>query len=302
MTILFFGDVMGKIGRRAVAKIMPVWKKKYKPDFVIANGENLAHGIGVTEKTAREIFDAGVDFLTGGNHSLERGSDFHIWDESLFGLKMIRPANINFQFPISNSQLNSNTLANYDGLPGKGVRVVEIKGNKLVIINLLGRVFFKKEYEDPFKMIDDLLSNYKTASPTLSRGGVMSEGHSVFHERTAILLDFHAEATSEKNAMGWYLDGKISAVIGTHTHIPTCDIKILPKGTAYVTDVGMVGAKDSVLGENKDVIIESFLKGTGFRHQIAEKGEAVVNAVLIKIDDKSSKAKSIKRIDEIVEV
>jgi calcineurin-like phosphoesterase len=286
MTILFLGDVMGKIGRRAVAKIMPVWKKKYKPDFVIANGENLAHGIGVTEKTAREIFDAGVDFLTGGNHSLERGSDFHIWDESLFGLKMIRPANI-------------------PG-PGKGIRVVEIKGKKLVIINLLGRVFFKKEYEDPFKMIDDLLSNYKTAyktaPPTLSRGGVMSEGHSVFHEGTAILLDFHAEATSEKNAMGWYLDGKISAVIGTHTHIPTCDIKILPKGTAYVTDVGMVGAKDSVLGENKDVIIESFLKGTGFRHQIAEKGEAVVNAVLIKIDDKSGKAKSIKRIDEIVEV
>lgn len=271
MTLLFFGDIVGKIGRRAIKKILPVWKKKYKPDFIIANGENLAHGVGMTEKTVRDIFEAGVDFLTGGNHTFDRKSDFHIWDELLFGSKMIRPANMS-------------------GL-GEGIKTINVKKNELTIVNLIGRVFLTEEYEDPFETIDKLLS---------IKGEFSAVSHNVSHGLA--FVDFHAEATSEKNAMGWYLDGKVSAVIGTHTHIPTCDAKILPKGTAYITDVGMVGAKDSVLGENKDVIIESFLKGTGFKHQIVERGEAIVSAVLIKIDTKTGKAKSIKRLEEIIEV
>jgi metallophosphoesterase (TIGR00282 family) len=264
MTILFFGDIVGKIGRKAVAKIIPAWKKKHKADLIIANGENLAHGIGMTEKTVREVFGAGIDFLTGGNHSLKREADFHIWDKELFGSKMVRPANIP------------------DG-PGEGVKILNVKKNKLMIINLMGRVFFKTEYSDPFKMIDEILKD----KPKNVR---------------CVLLDFHAEATSEKNALGWYLDGRASAVIGTHTHIPTCDAKILPDGTGYITDVGMVGEKDSILGVNKDVIVESFLKETGFKHEIAENGEAVVSAALIKIDEKTGKAKSIKRLEEIVRV
>ncbi len=267
MTILFFGDIMGKIGRKAVEKIFPSWKKKYKPDFVIANGENLAHGIGVTEKTVQEIFDAGVDFLTGGNHSLRREDDLKVWDESKFGLKMIRPFNT-------------------DG-PGKGFRIVDVKGHKLVIASLMGRVFFKEEYEDPFKAIDEILS----ASAGAFEG-----------KPPTVILDFHAEATSEKNALGWYLDGRISALVGTHTHVPTCDAKILPGGTAYITDVGMVGLNNSVLGIDKDVIIESFLEDKGFKHIIAEKGEAIVSAVLIKINEKTGQAKSIKKLEEIVRV
>lgn len=255
---------MGKIGRKAVAKIIPAWKKKHKPDLIIANGENLAHGIGVTEKTAREVFGAGVDFLTGGNHSLKREADFHIWDKELFGPKMSRPANMP------------------DG-PGEGIKILDVKKSKLMIINLMGRVFFKNEYSDPFRMIDEFLKE----KPKNIK---------------CVLLDFHAEATSEKNALGWYLDGRVSAVIGTHTHIPTCDAKILPGGTAYITDVGMVGGKNSVLGVDKDVIIESFLKETGFKHEIAENGEAVVSAVLVKIDEKTGKTKSIKRLEEIVKV
>lgn len=265
MKILFFGDIMGKIGRKAAEKITPKWKKKYKPDFVVANGENLAHGVGITEKTARQIFDAGVDVLTGGNHTFDKNTDLQIWDNGVFGKKLLRPENFIKQYP------------------GKGVQIIEANGKKLMLINLVGRVFLKEEYLDPFKMADEILKDKPK-------------------DVKCVILDFHAEATSEKNALGWYLDGRISAMLGTHTHIPTADAKILPKGTAYITDVGMVGAKDSVLGENKEVIIESFLSEKGFKHHIDEDGTAIASAVLIKIDDKTGKAKKIERLEEAIKV
>jgi len=266
MNILFFGDVMGKIGRKAINKIVPSWKKKYKQDIIIANGENLAHGVGITEKTVREIFDSGVDFLTGGNHIFDKDADAPaMWDTAMFGKKMVRPANFLME------------------KPGNGAMEIETKKGKLMVVNLLGRVFFKEEYKDPFLAIDEILKSKSS-------------------DVNCVLLDFHAEATSEKVALGWYLDGRVSAIVGTHTHIPTCDARVLPAGTAYITDVGMVGAKDSVLGEDKETIIKSFLSGKGFKHSIAEDGEAIVQAVLIKVDDKTGKAKSIERLEEIVKV
>ncbi len=268
---------MGKIGRKAVEKITPKWKKKYKPDVIIANGENLAHGIGITEKTARQVFDAGVDFLTGGNHTFDKTSDLYIWNDEVFEKKLLRPANLTPLIPPLILR------GGKEGLPGEGVKIIDVKGNKLMLINLMGRVFFKEEYLDPFKMMNEILKDKPK-------------------DIKCVILDFHAEATSEKNALGWYLDGGISAIIGTHTHIPTADAKILPQGAAYITDVGMVGARDSVLGENKDAIINAFLTDSGFKHDIPEKGEAIIGAVLLKIDEKTGKAKKIERLEETIKI
>lgn len=262
MKILFIGDIVGKIGRRGVAAVLPHWRKKYAPDFVIANSENLSHGVGFTAKTLQEMTDAGVDAFTGGNHSF-KAEGMTLLDENRFSV--IRPAN----YP--------------PNLPGKGEMVLVDKKhgkNSILVLNLIGRVFFREQFDDPFRALDEMLARHADK------------------QYAAILVDFHADASSEKNAFGAYADGKVSAVVGTHTHIGTVDARLLPGGTAFVSDVGGALAIDSILGENKENIVRSFLLQQPFQHDPPESGLCRVGAVLIETDADTGKAEKIQRIDE----
>lgn len=259
MKVILIGDIFGKIGRKAVAEVLPAWKRKYKPDFVIANNDNLAHGKGITERTATEVLDSGIDVLTGGDHTLSaQGMDLL----ERTSLPILRPAN----FP--------------PGVPGTGEIVLKKGDKKLLMISLVGRVFFHEDFDDPFRKLDEILKKHSKK------------------KYTGIVVDFHSEATSEVNALGFYADGRISALVGTHTHIGTVDTRVLDNGTAFVSDIGAVIAVDSVLGENKEGIIHSFLYQQPFKHDPVETGLCNIGAVLVDIDEKTGKAKSIKRIDE----
>ncbi len=245
------GDVIGKPGRRAVARMLPALRSELALDLVIANGENSAGGRGLTLSTAAELFDAGVDVLTSGNH---------IWDQ-----KEIIPY-LDGEMPIVRP-------LNYPpGLPGKGFLV----WNDTLIINLMGRVFISN-FDCPFRAFDSVLAQ---VDPLPAR----------------IIVDFHAEATSEKIAFGWYADGRASAVLGTHTHVPTADTRVLPKGTAYVSDVGMVGPMNSVIGMQIDTVMERFLHQTPTQMDVAG-GPVIFNAVFMEIDDNTGRAREIRRQD-----
>lgn len=260
MKIIFFGDIVGQPGREAIKQILPKWKKEYQPDLVIANGENMAHGTGITEKTLDEVLRAGIDLVTLGDHTWKQKEVTALLEDK--DIPLIRPAN----FP--------------PNLPGQGYRLIEIRTKKILVINLIGRVFMKQQYDDPFRMADQILEQNE-------------------EKADIIIVDWHAEATAEKACLGWYLDGRVSAVLGTHTHIPTADERILPKGTAYISDVGMVGVMDSILGRNKESSIKRFLTQTNIHLEVAE-GPVEVDAVLLEISNKA-KVKKIKRIREIVQ-
>ncbi|HPI67219.1 MAG TPA: TIGR00282 family metallophosphoesterase [bacterium] len=268
MTILFFGDVVGKLGRRALAKALPELKKKYQPDLIMANVENLAHGQGVTAKTLNEIKTLGINVFTSGNHVTKKGEYGELLKSQEFNL--LRPAN----YPPT--------------VPGKEYLALNFKTKnglkKIYIINLLGRVFFSESADCPFRKLDYLLKLIKPKKSDI------------------ILIDLHAEATSEKVAFGWYADGRVSVVLGTHTHVPTADEKILPGGTGYLTDVGMVGGVNTVIGVKKEIIIDKFLTQTGMAHEFPENGQAVINAVVVAIDDKTAKCLSLKRIEKLVHI
>lgn len=271
MKVIFIGDIFGKIGRRAITETLPKWRKKYKPDFVIAQNENLAHGVGITCKTVQEVLDAGVDALTGGNHTFKGEGMKLLVDHKL---PLLRPAN----YP--------------PGLPGRGELVVESQDGKfrLLVVNLIGRVFFHQNFDDPFRKLDEIIGKYHNSPPPPL---ILKE-----EKLDGILVDFHTEATSEQNALGHYADGRVSAVVGTHTHVGTVDARLLPEGTAYVTDVGAVVAVDSVIGEKKESIIKSMLTQQPFKHEPVENGLCTIGAVLIDINEKTKLARSIKRIDE----
>lgn len=256
MKILFIGDIVGRPGREAVKKILPGLIKKEEIDFVIANGENLAHGKGMTEKTYKEMIDVGVDCFTSGNHIWAKKEFIPSLDDK--NVKVLRPAN----YP--------------PNVPGRGHEVFEVGTQKLAVVSLMGRVFFPIDLDCPFRKLDRILKEI----------GKMST-----------IIDFHADATSEKRAFGLYAYGRVSAVIGTHTHISTADEEIADN-TAYISDVGMVGVRDSVLGVDKKLIIKKFLTQILTRHEIAE-GEVEFNAVILGIDRKGG-AKKIKRIREFV--
>lgn len=264
LKILFFGDIVGKIGRRALAEILPKLREEFEPDLVIANAENLAHGLGITKKTIQEVKETGVDFFTSGNHVWNKSEGIEILVEK--DPLIIRPAN----YP--------------EGVLGWGEKVLEIGTKKLLVINLLGRVFMDVQVDCPFKKFDEIYKKYE------------------LQKLAGIIVDFHGEATSEKMAMGWYLDGRASAVLGTHTHIATGDSRIFPKGTAFVSDVGMVGARDSVIGDTKESVLKRFLTQLPEPLEVPETGWATVNSVLVEIDPKTKKAISIKRIDKEVEI
>jgi hypothetical protein len=265
--IIALGDIMGKIGRRALAAKLPALRKKYGADLVIANCENLAHGCGISSKTLREIFRAGVDFCTSGNHIFDKENELKIaLKEPDIKEKVVRPANY---------------LAK-EKKPGTGHKIIKINGKKILIANFLGQIFMKKESEKVKPALiafDELLK--KTKKEKVS----------------AVIVDFHAEATSEKRAFGWYADGRASLVWGTHTHTPTSDAQILPQGTGYITDLGMVGAKNSVIGEDKDAVIYSLKNNDSkLKHNIPEEGAAIICGIYAEIE--KGKTTKIKQIIE----
>lgn len=264
LKILFFGDVSGRIGRNAITKILPTLRKKLDPDLVIANAENIAHGTGITEKTLKELTDAGVDFFTSGDHAFDKKEAIGILEDK--NSTLIRPAN----YPL--------------GVPGVGAKLLEIGTKKILVINLMGRVFLKNQYDCPFRKADEILEEFRDEN------------------LSAVIVDFHAEATSEKNGLARYLDGRVSAVLGTHTHVGTDDWQIFPDGTGFVTDVGMVGAKDSILGVDKKGILKTFLTQIPEAHEIPEEGICTVNAIYLEIDPKTKQAKKIKKMKEEVKI
>ncbi|MCD4705031.1 TIGR00282 family metallophosphoesterase [bacterium] len=258
LKILFFGDVMGSIGRQAIIKALPALKKEYQPDLTTINAENLAHGKGITQKIAQKMKNSGVDFFTSGNHIYSKPDFKKIFADDSFNI--IAPAN-DPRTPL-----------------GCGYKTLKIGKNKLIMLNLLGKTFIDEEnIECPFKKFNQLYSEFQEINPDY------------------IIIDFHAEATSEKVAFGHYVDGKVTALLGTHTHIQTNDARLLPKGTAYITDVGMVGAKESVIGVNKEIIIDKFLNDSKIIFDIPKTGLAIINAVLLEINEKNSKIKVIKQ-------
>ncbi len=260
MRILMIGDVIGKPGRDAVRVIVPDLRKELNIDLVIANGENTAGGFGLTVETASELLDSGVDVLTSGNH---------IWDK-----KEIIP----YLDDTQDSGVPILRPANYPDAPGIGL--IQWKG--VTVINLMGRVFMAA-LDCPFRTADRLLEGLKERD-----------------ENPVIIVDFHAEATSEKQAMGWYLDGRVSAVFGTHTHVGTVDTRILPRGTAYLTDVGMTGPVDSVIGSDRNAVLERFLTAMPQRLEVAS-GPCVLNSVLVDVDDASGTATAVERVDRMVD-
>jgi len=256
MKILFIGDIVGKPGREAVCKLLPGLSKEFGMDFIIANAENAAGGSGITQKVADELFECGVDVLTSGDHIWKKKEIFEVITRQE---KILRPAN----YP--------------EGAPGRGWNVFKTKSGVLVgVVNVNGRVFMDP-IECPFKSV-------RRAQEELSK------------ETSVILVDIHAEATSEKVALGWYLDGKVSAIIGTHTHIQTADEKILPSGTAYITDVGMTGPMHSVIGRRVEDVLERFLTSIPVRFEVAAE-DVQLHGVVIDIDTRTGKANSISRVE-----
>lgn len=246
---------------RDALKLLPELKKEHNLDFVIANGENAAGGSGITLKVAEELFDTGIDVLTSGDHIWKKKEIFEFINQEE---RILRPIN----FPM--------------GAPGKGFGIFKAKNGMLVgVINVNGRVFMEA-LECPFR------TSLK-AQEELSK------------EAKVIIVDMHAEATSEKVAMAWYLDGKVSAVLGTHTHIQTADEKILPNGSAYITDVGMTGPYDSVIGRRVEDVLERFLTSIPVRFEVAD-GNVQLHAVVLDIDEITGKARSIVRIQKKLNV
>lgn len=255
LRVLFIGDIVGRGGRRAVREVLPLLKKELSLDFVIANGENAAGGIGINPEKAEELFSMGIDVITTGNHIWKKREILPYLEKHP---RLLRPAN----YP--------------SGAPGKGSAVYRLSnGLKVAVLNLEGRVFMKP-LESPFKVAQQHVEALRQQTPI-------------------IIVDFHAEATSEKMALGWYLDGLVSAVLGTHTHVQTSDERILPQGTAYITDVGMTGPVNSVIGIKKEIAIQGFLSQLPNRFEVAG-GEVELQGVYLELDEGTGKAIRIKRI------
>ncbi|BAL80610.1 TIGR00282 family metallophosphoesterase [Caldisericum exile] len=252
MRIVFLGDIFAEPGRTAIKEGLPKLIEEYHPHIVIANGENAAHGAGITYEIALELHSYGIDVITGGNHSFDKKV---LWEKFSLLPYLLRPAN----FP--------------QGAFGKGYVVIEKKDFKVAVLNLQGRVEMQP-IDSPFSVGDKIVEELRKTTPY-------------------IIVDFHAEATAEKEAIGFYFDGRVSAVVGTHTHVQTADERILPNGTAYITDVGMCGVEDSVIGLDKEVALKRFITGMPWNFEPA-KGNAILNFVVIDIEP-SGRATQILR-------
>lgn len=256
MKILFIGDIVGSPGRDAFAKHVPAMKVAGEADLVIANAENAAGGSGITQTIARDFFGLGCDVLTLGDHVWDKREVYpYLSDEP----RIFRPLNIP------------------PGAPGRGAGVIETPGGiKVGVIVLLGRTFMKLSADCPFRALDAVIGRLRDETPN-------------------IIIDMHAETTSEKMTMGWYADGRVSAVLGTHTHVQTADEKVLPQGTAFITDAGMTGPYDSVIGQDKKLIIDRYLTGMPSKFEVAA-GPGTLCGVVVDIDAKTGRARSIRRV------
>jgi len=271
LRFLIFGDVVGKTGRKALIKILPKLKKLYRPDLIIANAENLAHGSGVTPKTIADLEQAGVGIFTGGDHIFAKPDVEKIFERA--DCPLIRPAN-------------------WVSHLGTGEKVVTVAKKRILVINLLGQVFIADKLQErwntkllnPFRVANQILEKYKD------------------EKLSAVLVDFHTEATSEQVAMSRFLEGKVACIFGTHTHIPTSDAQILGGRTAAITDIGMTGAKDTVLGVDKDIIIDRFFNETQKSFDWPELDKAVVNALYVEVNEKTGRAKKVKLIQKDIKI
>jgi metallophosphoesterase (TIGR00282 family) len=237
MKVLFIGDVVGSPGRKGLRETMPALREAHSPDLIVVNGENSAGGMGITERTANDLFDAGTGVITTGNHVYRHRDAYEFLDREQ---RVVRPAN----YPVAN--------------PGRGHTVVEAGGVRVAVINLSGAVGLKVA-RSPFDTVDGILDRV---------------------EADVIVVDFHAEVTSEKVAMGWHLDGRVAAVFGTHTHVPTADGRVLPKGTAFISDVGMTGSRTSVLGVKPEQALASLITQMPTRFETATEDVWVMGALV----------------------
>jgi len=259
---MVIGDIIGKPGRQAVVHELPTLRAELDLDLVVANGENLAAGAGLTARLAEELLGNGVDVITSGNH---------IWDkrEVYEYLESDRPVLRPLNYP--------------DDAPGRGWLVHRLPdGDQVAVINAMGRVFMN-QLDSPFAAMDALLDGAAEPLPPMR------------------ILDFHCEITSEKNAMGWFLDGRVSAVVGTHTHVPTADARVLPGGTAFISDIGMTGPRDSIIGFSLETVLPRFLTHLPTRFSVAE-GPVSFNAVVIAIERATGRAVSIDQVQRLIEV
>ena len=262
LRVCVIGDIIGKPGRLAITQLLPGLRDELRLDLVIANGENVAAGAGLTPSLAEELLGSGVDVITSGNH---------IWDkrEIYDYLETPRPVLRPINYP--------------DEAPGRGWLVHHTDaGDEVAVINAMGRVFMN-QLDSPFTKLDELLDGAAEPLPAVR------------------VLDFHCEITSEKNAMGWYLDGRVSAVVGTHTHVPTADARVLPGGTAYISDIGMTGPRDSIIGFSLETVLPRFTRHLPTRFAVAD-GPVTFNAVVISADRGSGQASSIEQIQRLVEI
>ena len=259
MKVLFVADIVGKPGRRVLQATLPVLRVETRADVVVANGENLAGGYGVTPSLVLELFNSGVDVITSGNHIWDRPEGLELLDDEP---RLLRPAN----YPASN--------------PGHGSYILEVAGTKVAVLNLQGRAFMA-DIDDPFRVGRSVVDELRA-------------------EANVIAIDFHAEATAEKVAFARYIDGLVSAVVGTHTHVPTADAQVLPGGTAYVTDLGMTGSHAGVIGYRAERAIQRQMLGRRVRLELAE-GDLRLQGVLVDIDVASGRAISIERIERAYE-
>ena len=243
MRLLFIGDVVGRAGREGLAAAMPSLRERHKPDLVIVNGENAAGGVGITEATAKEIFEAGAQIITLGNHAYRQRESFAFLNADE---RVVRPLNHSGESP------------------GRGWALADAGGMKVAVVNLSGAVQLQVE-RNPFTAMDELLPDLDGRAD-------------------AVFVDFHAEVTSEKVAMGWFLDGRVAAVCGTHTHVPTADARVLPGGTAHISDVGMTGSRDGVLGVERKEAIESLKTGLPVHFETASENVWVMGC-LVEITD-----------------
>jgi 2',3'-cyclic-nucleotide 2'-phosphodiesterase len=259
---MVIGDIIGKPGRLAVVANLRDLRAELDLDLVVANGENLAAGAGLTPSLAEELFANGVDVITSGNHIWDKREIYDYLDS---GRPVLRPMN----YP--------------DDAPGKGWLLATLPdGDRVAIINVMGRVFMN-QLDSPFAAMDSLLDEAAEPLPPVR------------------IVDFHCEITSEKNAMGWYLDGRVTAVLGTHTHVPTADARLLPKGTAYISDVGMTGPRDSVIGFSLETVLPRFLTHLPTRFAVAD-GPVSFNAVVVEADRATGRALSISQLQRLIEV
>ncbi|MBC7333805.1 MAG: TIGR00282 family metallophosphoesterase [Actinobacteria bacterium] len=261
MRVLFLGDIFGKPGRECVKRKLPDIVKESSVDIVIANGENAAGGLGITPDICNSLLDMGIDVVTSGNHIYKKREIYSYIEKEP---RLLKPANYPPETPGSGFYVFSNEKTG---------------GRKVAVINICGRIFIEN-YDCPFRCVDKIVNNIAKQTPI-------------------IIVDFHGEATSEKLAMAWFLDGRVSAVVGTHTHVQTADERILPGGTAYITDVGMVGPMNSVIGMRKEIVIERFLTLMPQKFKVANENNWI-NAVLIDIDDKTGKSNAITRLNSPV--